>query len=293
MSRPQHPMLALRGAHEREAHEGRLIELEATHALALEERLKPLLALRPRERAPIEPLEGNLDALEHLLHGLRDAFPAKTAAQSRMALGEALPGAKELRFLQWLVQPRDDLLDVSVGIASAQTVEQHPRLRRGQFVRIDYRSHGACPERRISATPWPFRPRTRACARKYEACPSCSDRACRDGSGPVRCSPFRSSAAPRCSWTSRRYSTAGARTTRCGPRAVARRFRIRTAQGERRACRPCKRRCGRRSSGCARVCRAGDTSACRRPAFRRPGIRAAAARGRWPLRCRPDRQDAR
>src|SRR5438309_2633915 len=153
MSRPQHPMLALRGAHEHQAHERRLIELEATPALALQERLKPLLALSPRYSAPIEPLDGNLDSLEHLLHGLRDAFPAETAAQNRMALGEALPGTKELRFVQWLVQPCDHLLDVSVGISSAEAVEQHPRLHRGEFIRIDYRSHGASPERRVSATP--------------------------------------------------------------------------------------------------------------------------------------------
>src|SRR5882762_7475770 len=83
MSRPQHPMLALGGAHEHQAHEGRLIELEATHAFAVLERLKPLLALGLRDGAPIEPLDGNLDSLDHLLHGLRDAFPAKTAAQNR------------------------------------------------------------------------------------------------------------------------------------------------------------------------------------------------------------------
>src|SRR4030081_3676373 len=102
MGRPQHPMLALGGAHEHQAHEGRLIELEATHAFAVQERLKPLLALSPRDSAPIEALDGNLDPLDHLLHGLRDAFPAKTAAQNRMPLGDPLPGAKELRFVQWL-----------------------------------------------------------------------------------------------------------------------------------------------------------------------------------------------
>src|SRR5438552_1194354 len=130
MSRPQHPMLALGGPHEHQAHEGRMVELEATLALALQERLKPLLALSPRDSAPIEPLDGNLDSLDHLLHGLRDAFPAKAAAQNRMPLGEALPGAMELRFVQWLVQRCDHLLDVSVGISSAEAVEQHPPLRR-------------------------------------------------------------------------------------------------------------------------------------------------------------------
>src|SRR5712664_2097052 len=147
MSRPQHPMLALGGAHEHQAHEGRVIELEAKHAFAVQERLKPLLALSLRDSAPIEPLDGNLDSLDHVLHGLRDAFPAKTAAQNRMPLGDPLPGAKELRFVQRLVQRCDHLLDVSAGISSAEAMEEHPRLQRRQFVGIDYGSHGALCQR--------------------------------------------------------------------------------------------------------------------------------------------------
>src|SRR5438552_18524129 len=122
MSRPQHPMLALGGPHEHQAHEGRMVELEATLALALQERLKPLPALSLRDSAPIEPLDGNPDSLDHLLHGLRDAFPAGTAAQRGMPLGDPLPGAKELRFVQWLVQRCNHLLDVSAGMFSAEAV---------------------------------------------------------------------------------------------------------------------------------------------------------------------------
>src|SRR5207302_62467 len=136
---------------------------------ALQERLKALLALGPRDSAPIELLDGNLHSLEHLLHGLRDALPAETAAQNRMALGEALPGAQELRFVQRLVQRCDHLLDVSVGISSAEAVEQHSRLHRGQFVRIDYSSHGASPgpaDQRmsvaVSATDATLRAKTRS-----------------------------------------------------------------------------------------------------------------------------------
>src|SRR5882762_3017546 len=169
MGRPQHPMLALGGLHKHQAHEGRLIELEATHAFSVQERLKPLLTLSLRDSAPIEPLDGNLDSLDHLLHGLRDTLPAEAAAQNRMPLGDPLPGAKELRFVQWLVQRCDHLLYVSVGISSAEAVEQHPRLHRGQFVRIDYRSHGASPgpaDQRISvavsATDATLRAKTRS-----------------------------------------------------------------------------------------------------------------------------------
>jgi hypothetical protein len=115
-------MLALGGPHEHQAHEWRLVGLEATHALALQERLKPLPALSLSDSAPIEPLDGNLDALDHLLHGLHDAFPAETAAQRRMPLGDSLPGAKELRFVQWLVQRCNHLLDVCARMFSAEAV---------------------------------------------------------------------------------------------------------------------------------------------------------------------------
>ena len=68
-----------------------MIELEAARAFAVQERLKPLLALGPCDSAPVEPLDGNLDSLDHRLHGLRDAFPAKTAAQNRMPLDTGIP----------------------------------------------------------------------------------------------------------------------------------------------------------------------------------------------------------
>jgi hypothetical protein len=139
-------MLALGGAHERKAHEGRLAKIEATGTVLLEERLKALVALGFRESAPIGPLDGNLDSIDHVLHGLYDPFPAKTAAQNRMSLGDPLPDAKEPRFVQRLVQRCDHLLDVDAGIASADGVEEHPRLHRRQFVGIDYRSHSAFAE---------------------------------------------------------------------------------------------------------------------------------------------------
>src|SRR2546427_9915635 len=118
MSRPQPPMLALGGAHEHQAHEGRLIELEATPAFAVLERLKPLLALSLRDGAPIEPLDGNLNSLDHVLHGLRDAFPAKTAAQNRRPLADPLPGAKELPLIHGLRPHCHHLPEVSVSRSS-------------------------------------------------------------------------------------------------------------------------------------------------------------------------------
>jgi hypothetical protein len=68
----------------------------------VQEHLKPLAALRFCQRPPIEPLDGNLDSIEHILHGFRDAFPAETAAQNRMPLRYPLPGAKEMCFIQRL-----------------------------------------------------------------------------------------------------------------------------------------------------------------------------------------------
>src|SRR5689334_18378530 len=103
MKRPQHPMLALGGAHERKTHDGCLAKIEATGTVLVKERLKPLVALGFRESAPIEPLDGNLNLTDHVLHRFRDPLPAKTAAQNRMSLGHPLPGAQEPRFVQWLV----------------------------------------------------------------------------------------------------------------------------------------------------------------------------------------------
>ena len=86
-----------------------------------------------------------------------------------MPLADPLPGAKELRLIQGLVQHCDHLLDVSVSISSTEAVEQHSRLHRGQFVRIDYRSHGASPEPAdqrisvaVSATDATLRAKTRS-----------------------------------------------------------------------------------------------------------------------------------
>src|SRR5882762_5063332 len=146
MKRPQRPMLALAGTYERKAHEGRLIELEATGTVITQERLEALAALGFRESPPIQPFDGDLDSVEHLLHGFRDAFPAIAAAQNRMSLDDPLPRANKGTFLQRLVQRRYHLLEVDAAIHSADGVEQHPRLHRRQLVGIDYTSHGATAE---------------------------------------------------------------------------------------------------------------------------------------------------
>src|SRR4029077_1488403 len=106
MKRPQRPILALAGTYERTAHEGRLIELEATGTVITQERLEALAALGFRESPPIQPFDRDLDSVEHLLHGFRDAFPAIAGAQDRMSLDNSLPRAKEGSFLQRLAQRR-------------------------------------------------------------------------------------------------------------------------------------------------------------------------------------------
>src|SRR5467141_1734715 len=146
MKRPQRPMLALAGTYERKAHEGRLIELEATGTVITQERLEALAALGFRESPPIQPFDGDLDSVEHLLHGFRDTFPAIAAAQDRMSLDNSLPRAKEGSFLQRLAQRRYHLLEVDTAIHSADGVEQHPRLHRRQLVGINYTSHRATAE---------------------------------------------------------------------------------------------------------------------------------------------------
>src|SRR6266705_1964699 len=143
MKRPQRPMRALAGTYERKAHEGRLIELEATGTVITQERLEALAALGFRESPPIQPFDGDLDSVEHLLHGFSDAFPAIAAAQDRMSLDNSLPRAKEGSFLQRLAQRRHHLLEVDAAIHSADRVEQHPRLRRRQFIGIDHTRHSA------------------------------------------------------------------------------------------------------------------------------------------------------
>ena len=145
MKRPQHPMLALGGAHERKAHEGRSTKIKATVTVMVQERLKLLVAVGFRESAPIEPLDGNLDSIDHILHGFRDPFPAKTAVKNRMSVDHALPGTKEPHFVQRFVQRCDHLLDVDAGVSSADSVEEHPSLHRRQFVGLDYMSHGTLP----------------------------------------------------------------------------------------------------------------------------------------------------
>src|SRR5437773_2606551 len=153
MKAPQHPMLVLGRVHEHEAHEGRLIEMETTGTVITQERLEALPALGFRERAPIEPLNGDLNPIEHLLHGFGDAFPEEAAAQDRMSLDDALPRANKRCFLQRLVQRRYYLLEVDAAIHSADGVEQHPRLHRRQFVGVDYVSHGTSAVARSSPSP--------------------------------------------------------------------------------------------------------------------------------------------
>src|SRR2546427_756674 len=150
MKRPQRPMLALAGTYERKAHEGRLIELEATGTVITQERLEARPALGFRERAPIEPLDGDLDVIEHLLCGVHDAFPAEAAAQNRMSLDDPLPRANKVSFLQRLAQRRHHLVDVEAAIRSADAAEAHPRLHRRPFGRGGYSSHGLVA--RLAAT---------------------------------------------------------------------------------------------------------------------------------------------
>src|SRR4029077_19305954 len=133
MKRPQRPILALAGTYERKAHEGRLIEIETPGTVITHKRLEALPAVFFREIAPIQPFDGDLDSVEHLLHGFRDAFPAIAGAQDRMSLDNTLPRAKEGSFLQRRAQRRPPLLGVDPAIHSADGVEQHPRLRRREF----------------------------------------------------------------------------------------------------------------------------------------------------------------
>src|SRR2546427_91185 len=141
MKRPQRPILALAGTYERKAHEGRLIEIETPGTVITHKRLEALPAVSFREIAPIQPFDGDLDSVEHLLHGFSDAFPAIAAAQDRMSLDNPLPRAKEGSFLQPLRQRRPPLLEVAAAIPPADRVEQHPRLHRRQFIGIDYVRH--------------------------------------------------------------------------------------------------------------------------------------------------------
>ena len=133
----------LGGAHKHEAHERRLIEVEATDAFVVQERLKPLVSFGFGGSAPIEPLDGNLNPIDHVLHRFRDAFPAETDPHDRMSLGHPMPGAKEVRLVQRLAKYGDRLFDVDAGFSSADAVEEHSRLHRRQFVGVDYGSHGA------------------------------------------------------------------------------------------------------------------------------------------------------
>src|SRR6266849_5084573 len=104
MERPQHPMLFLGSAHEYEAHEGRLSEIETTGTVITQERLEALSAVGFREIAPIQPLD------------------------------DPLPRANKGSFLQRLVQRRYHLLEVDAPIHSADGVEKHSRLHRRQLV---------------------------------------------------------------------------------------------------------------------------------------------------------------
>src|SRR6267378_3156027 len=141
MKRPQRPILALAGTYERKAHEGRLIEIETPGTVITHKHLEALPAVSFREIAPIQPCDGDLDSVEHLLHGFSDAFPAIAAAQDRMSLDNSLPRAKEGSFLQRLMQRRYHLLEVDAAIHSADGVEEHPRLHRREFIGIDYMRH--------------------------------------------------------------------------------------------------------------------------------------------------------
>src|SRR6185503_11385767 len=127
MEGPQEPILR-----NREAQERRLVELEAAQALALGERI-----------APLDALDRDLDAVEDFLHRLGDAAPAEARAQHRMALGEALPGARPARLVERLAQRHRHLLDVSAVACVAEAVHQHPGLHRRERVAIDYARHAA------------------------------------------------------------------------------------------------------------------------------------------------------
>src|SRR6267143_1895485 len=157
MKRPQRPILALAGTYERKAHEGRLIEIETPGTVITHKRLEALPAVSFREIAPIQPFDGDLDSVEHLLHGFRDTFPAIAAAQNRMSLDDPLPRANKGSFLQRLVQRRYHLLEVDAAIHSADGVEQHPRLHRREFVGVDYTTHMARPPKRGSRVLLPIR----------------------------------------------------------------------------------------------------------------------------------------
>jgi hypothetical protein len=92
MKCPQHPILALGVAHDGEAHEGGLAEIEAAVTIMVQECLKFLAPLAFRESAPIEFLNWNLDSINYLLDGFRDPFPAETGAQNGVSFGHSLPG---------------------------------------------------------------------------------------------------------------------------------------------------------------------------------------------------------
>src|SRR2546426_3366768 len=116
MKRPQRPILALAGTYERKTHEGRLIEIETPGTVITHKRLEALPAVSFREIAPIQPFDGDLDSVEHLLHGFSDAFPAIAAAQDRMSLDNSLPRAKEGSIPQPLAPRRPHPHDVDAAV---------------------------------------------------------------------------------------------------------------------------------------------------------------------------------
>jgi len=112
-----------------EAHEGGLAKIDATDAILLQERLKALSAFGFCKIAPIISLDRNLDSIDHLLHGIRDAFPAEAAAQNRMSLDDPLQARRKHASSAARATSRS-LLDIDAGISPAHGVVEHPRLHR-------------------------------------------------------------------------------------------------------------------------------------------------------------------
>lgn len=118
-----------------------MLEIKSTHAVPIQKRLKSLVPLGFGKSPPFELLDRNLDFVDHVLHGHLESFPAQTAAQNRMSIGYPLPSAKELYFVQRLVQRGDHLLDVNAGSPFAHGMEEHARLHRRELVGIDDTGH--------------------------------------------------------------------------------------------------------------------------------------------------------
>ena len=91
------------------------------------EAARPLF-LQNSFQLPFEALDRHARAVDHLLHRLRQALPAKARAQDRMAGHHLLPGVQQPGRIDAFLQADDDLLDVGRAVLPAQRVEQHSRL---------------------------------------------------------------------------------------------------------------------------------------------------------------------